>query len=75
MTGTERIMDHEFQDGRCVKCGRSRTELLAYGHPDIQLEPGLDTGLSCNGQTTNAEIESLRAAWKKEREKWDKVFA
>jgi hypothetical protein len=68
-------MDHDFLGGWCVKCGRGRMELVAYGHPDVKLEPGANTGLSCSGQTTNSEIESLRSAWKRDREKWDKVFA
>lgn len=67
-------MDHEFEDGFCVKCGRARVELVAYGHPDMKLEPGL-TGLSCSSQTTNDEIASLRAAWQRDREKWDRLFA
>ena len=68
-------MDHEFSDGFCVKCGRARVELLAYGHPDVTIEPGNSTGLSCSGQTTESEIANLRAAWKRDREKWDRLFA
>jgi hypothetical protein len=49
-------------------------ELVAYGHPDVVIEPGPATGLSCTGQTTASEIESLRSAWRRDREKWEKVF-
>jgi len=69
----EVIMDHVFSDRFCTKCGRSRTELVAYGHPDMKLETG-NTGLSCSGHTNATEIESLRAAWKRDREKWDRLF-
>ena len=79
----ETIMDHEFENGFCVKCGMSRTELVAYGHPDVKLEPGENTGLSCSERqpggsprTNESEIASLRAAWKHDREtKWDRMFA
>ena len=75
---TERIADHEFEPGYgyCINCGRSRTELVAYGHPDMKLEPGENTGLSCKrgGPTTEAEIDSIRGAWLKDREKWEKLF-
>ena len=74
---TERIADHDFDlaTGRCVKCGRSRTELVAYGHPDIKLEPGENTGLSCSGRTNDSEIQSIRDAWRRDKEKWDRLFA
>lgn len=70
----ETIMDHEFENGFCVKCGRARVELVAYGHPDMKLETG-NTGLSCSGHTNEAEIANLRATWKRDREKWDRLFA
>lgn len=70
---TERIMDHDFKDGWCIRCGRSRTDLVAYGHPDIKLDAGTE-GLSCTGRTNEAEIFSLRDAWRRDRERWDKIF-
>ena len=74
MTISEQIMDHNFVSGFCTKCARSRTELVAYGAPSIEIEVG-NSGLSCSGTTNASEIESLRAAWRKDREtKWDKIF-
>lgn len=72
MTEPEKIMDHEFIGGVCTKCGRKRIDLLSYGHPDVVLKPGQHTGLSCSGGTTETEIESLRQAWRAERDRWDK---
>jgi len=66
-------MDHVFERGFCTKCGRKRTDLVAYGHPDVKLEAG-PTGLSCSGHTNDTEIASLRNAWKRDREQWDKMF-
>jgi hypothetical protein len=75
-------MDHDFVGNWCKRCGVSRTELIAYGHPDVKLEPGDNTGLSCSERqpggslrTNESEIASLRAAWKRDREqKWDRMF-
>jgi len=67
-------MDHEFECGYCMKCGRSRVELVAYGAPYVEIQPG-PSGLSCTGQTNAAEIESLRAAWRKDQDMWAKILA
>lgn len=70
---TERIMDHEFENGWCVKCRRLRVDVVCYGHPDITLSSG-EKGLSCTGASNENEIQSLRDAWRRDREVWDKLF-
>ena len=50
---TETIMDHTFDNGFCTKCGRGRTELVAYGDPRVKIETG-DSGLSCSRARANS---------------------
>jgi hypothetical protein len=81
---TERIADHDFDPstGRCVRCAMARVDLIAYGHPDMPIQAGDNTGLSCSERqpggskrTNEAEIQSIREAWQREREKWQKMFS
>lgn len=74
MSEPERIMDHLFDGGFCQKCGRGRTELVAYGDPKIVIEIG-STGLSCSGHTNESELANLREAWRRDQEKYAKLFA
>lgn len=71
---TEIIMDHTFANGFCIKCGRGRTELVAYGDPKVIIEPG-NTGLSCSGHTNTAEINSLRETWRSDQDKYAKIYS
>ena len=66
---TERIMDHEFENGFCQKCGRGRTELVAYGDPKVTIETG-SSGLSCSGATNEAEIRNLRDVWQSDQRRF-----
>lgn len=70
----EQIMDHTFENGFCIKCGRGRTELVAYGDPKVKLEPG-NSGLSCSGATNEAEIRSLRETWRSDQDKYARIFS
>jgi len=71
---SEQIMDHSFDNGFCSKCGRGRTELVAYGDPRVKIETG-NTGLSCSGHTNAAEIQSLRDTWRADQDKYARIFS
>ena len=71
---TEIIMDHTFDNGFCTKCGRGRTELVAYGDPRVKIETG-DSGLSCSGHTNETEIRSLRETWRADQDKYARIFS